>query len=163
MVMCLVPSLLSLCVYWNSLDGEFVHDDLSAITTNHDVIGPTSTWDFLYNDFWGTDLLDPRSHKSYRPLTVLTFKWNYAASGLNPWSYHAVNIWLHSLVSCLFAWICHNCLGLSTLGSLLTASLFAIHPIHTEAVSGIVGRADLLTTLFFLLSFVAMTDRSITR
>ena len=74
MVMCLVPSLLSLCVYWNSLDGEFVHDDLSAITTNHDVIGPTSTWDFLYNDFWGTDLLDPRSHKSYRPLTVLTFK-----------------------------------------------------------------------------------------
>jgi hypothetical protein len=67
--------------------------------------------------------------------TSLVCRWNYAVSGLNPWSYHAVNILLHSLVSCLFAWICHNCLGLSTLGSLLTASLFAIHPIHTEAVS----------------------------
>ena len=73
--MCLVPSLLAWCVYVNSLDGEFVHDDLSAITTNRDVIGASpSAWDFLRNDFWGTALVDPRSHKSYRPLTVLTFK-----------------------------------------------------------------------------------------
>lgn len=56
-------------------------------------------------------------------------------SGLNPWSYHAVNVMLHAAVSALFAWLCRNCLGLSKLSSLLTASLFAIHPIHTEAVT----------------------------
>lgn len=64
-------------------------------------------------------------------------RWNYALSGLDPWSYHAVNVLLHAVVSSLFAWLCRNCLGLSKLSSLLAASLFAIHPIHTEAVSNI--------------------------
>ena len=82
----LIPPALAVCVYCNSLAGDFVHDDLSAITGNPDVIGADpadasggngstfSSWDFLRNDFWGTSLLDPRSHKSYRPLTILTFK-----------------------------------------------------------------------------------------
>jgi len=156
--MCWIPCLLGASVYFNSLDGEFVHDDLSAITANGDVTdvsGVNRPWHFLRNDFWGTALLDPRSHKSYRPLTVLTFKWNFAMSGLKPWSYHAVNVSLHALVSALFAWLCRHCLRLSPATSLLSASLFAIHPIHTEAVSGIVGRADILTTLFFLVSFIS--------
>lgn len=72
---CLIPPALAVCVYTNSLGGDFVHDDLSAITGNRDITDPTAgTWDFLYNDFWGTSLLDPASHKSYRPLTILTFK-----------------------------------------------------------------------------------------
>ncbi len=72
---CLIPPALALGVYTNSLGGDFVHDDLSAITGNRDITDPTAgTWDFLYNDFWGTSLLDPASHKSYRPLTILTFK-----------------------------------------------------------------------------------------
>lgn len=72
---CLIPSALAVGVYSNSLGGDFVHDDLSAITGNRDITDPTAgTWDFLYNDFWGTSLLDPKSHKSYRPLTILTFK-----------------------------------------------------------------------------------------
>lgn len=72
---CLIPPALALGVYTNSLGGEFVHDDLSAITANRDITDPAAgTWDFLYNDFWGTSLLDPLSHKSYRPLTILTFK-----------------------------------------------------------------------------------------
>ena len=72
---CLIPPALALGVYTNSLGGDFVHDDLSAITGNRDITDPTvGTWDFLYNDFWGTSLLDPLSHKSYRPLTILTFK-----------------------------------------------------------------------------------------
>lgn len=68
---------------------------------------------------------------------VFIYRWNYALSGLNPWSYHAVNVILHAAVSALFAWLCLNCLGLSKLSSLLTASLFAIHPIHTEAVTSL--------------------------
>jgi len=167
--MCGIPVVLAAAgVYFNSLDGQFVHDDLSAITGNHDVTGSGSAgsgragsagsgtaWDFLHNDFWGTALLDPKSHKSYRPLTILTFKWNFMASGLNPWSYHVVNVTLHATVSALLAWTCHRCLRLSTATSTLTAFLFAIHPIHTEAVSGIVGRADILTTLLFLVSFIS--------
>ena len=55
-------------------------------------------------------------------------------SGLNPWSYHVVNVMLHSVVVLLVAWLCRHCLGLSSVTSSLAAFLFAIHPIHTEAV-----------------------------
>ncbi|GBP93465.1 Transmembrane and TPR repeat-containing protein 3 [Eumeta japonica] len=43
-----------------------------------------------------------QSHKSYRPLTVLTFRWNYAVHGLQPAGYHLVNLLLHALVSLLY-------------------------------------------------------------
>ena len=71
------PVAMAIVIYCNSLAGEFVHDDLSAITANSDVTGSGSgSWaDFLFNDFWGTKMNDPRSHKSYRPLTILTFKY----------------------------------------------------------------------------------------
>lgn len=73
----LFPVAMAIVIYCNSLAGEFVHDDLSAITANSDVTGSGSgSWaDFLFNDFWGTKMNDPRSHKSYRPLTILTFKY----------------------------------------------------------------------------------------
>lgn len=60
--------------YLNSLSGDFVHDDLVAVTGNPDVIGSNPVWDLLKNDFWGKPMADPASHKSYRPLTVLTFR-----------------------------------------------------------------------------------------
>lgn len=47
-------------------------------------------------------LLQEQSHKSYRPLTVLTFRWNYAVHGLQPAGYHLVNLLLHALVSLLY-------------------------------------------------------------
>ena len=39
--------------------------------------------------------------------------------------------------------------------SLLAALLFSIHPIHTEAVTGVVGRAELLSSIFFILTILA--------
>lgn len=61
-------------VYLNSLTGEFVHDDIVALARNQDVLGGTSIRELFFNDFWGTPLADPASHKSYRPLTILTFR-----------------------------------------------------------------------------------------
>ena len=66
--------LLTLLVYSNSLGGDFVHDDVAAIVNNRDVTG--GSWSALWtNDFWGLNIRDMRSHKSYRPLTVLTFRY----------------------------------------------------------------------------------------
>ena len=70
----LVLVLLTLLVYSNSLDGDFVHDDVAAIVTNRDVTGPGGWTGLWTSDFWGLHIRDPRSHKSYRPLTVLTFR-----------------------------------------------------------------------------------------
>lgn len=43
-----------------------------------------------------------QSHKSYRPLCVLTFRWNYFFHQLDPMGYHVVNVILHTVVSLLF-------------------------------------------------------------
>ncbi|CAF4949186.1 unnamed protein product [Pieris macdunnoughi] len=59
--------------YINSLNGDFVHDDIPAIVTNSDVTGSSLKQLFL-DDFWGTPMVDPHSHKSYRPLTTLSFR-----------------------------------------------------------------------------------------
>lgn len=70
-VMVVTIAVLSYC---NSLNGEFVHDDIPAIVTNGDVIGSNPLKELFLNDFWGTPMLDVDSHKSYRPLTTLSFR-----------------------------------------------------------------------------------------
>ena len=79
---------------------------------------------------------DPTSHKSYRPLTVLTFRINYAIHGLSPWGYHLTNLLLHIITTHL-VWLLSSTVLFSThtyFLSLQTAVLFAVHPVHTEAV-----------------------------
>ncbi|MGH0150607.1 UNVERIFIED_CONTAM: hypothetical protein FKN15_019615 [Acipenser sinensis] len=58
----------------NSLQGEFVHDDVWAISNNPDVRPGSSMKNIFFNDFWGKRMADNTSHKSYRPLCILTFK-----------------------------------------------------------------------------------------
>lgn len=65
-------TIASLC-FLNSYDGDFVFDDSEAIINNEDV-QTTPLYDIFQNDFWGTKLLNKRSHKSYRPLTILSFR-----------------------------------------------------------------------------------------
>lgn len=77
--------------------------------------------------------LQERSHKSYRPLTVLTFRFNYLFSELSAASYHLLNLILHTIVCVLFLRVCR--LFLDHTSSLVAVLLFAVHPIHTEAVS----------------------------
>lgn len=64
--------ILSLC-FVNSYDGDFVFDDTEAIINNNDV-RDSPLWDIFQNDFWGTKLSHRQSHKSYRPLTILSFR-----------------------------------------------------------------------------------------
>ena len=89
-----------------------------------------------------------QSHKSYRPLTVLSFRLNYLLHELQPLGYHLVNLLLHAGVTLLYHSLCARLL--SRPAAALAALLFAVHPVHTEAVTGVVGRAELLASLFFL-------------
>uniref|UniRef100_A0A8C4Q937 Uncharacterized protein n=1 Tax=Eptatretus burgeri TaxID=7764 RepID=A0A8C4Q937_EPTBU len=80
-----------------------------------------------------TEVGQERSHKSYRPLTVLTFRLNYFFSELNPAPYHLANCVLHWLVCLLYLATCYRLVP--THAARFAAALFAVHPIHTEAVS----------------------------
>ncbi|KAL5010414.1 hypothetical protein ScPMuIL_012719 [Solemya velum] len=154
-VWCFTAVVASLC-YLNSISGDFVHDDIFAITSNSDVTGKNPLFDVFKHDFWGRPMSAEASHKSYRPLCILTFRLNYAIS-TDPLGFHVVNIILHALVTFLVAYVCRSILFLSVDVSLMAGLLFAVHPVHTEAVSGIVGRADLLAAVLFLLSFICYT------
>ncbi|BFZ09595.1 hypothetical protein BsWGS_12633 [Bradybaena similaris] len=148
----LLPCLLVAACFWNGLSGQFVHDDLFAIKNNPDVTGWTPLLQLFGNDFWGTRMDDARSHRSYRPLCVLSFRLDYAISGGNPVWFHIVNTLLHTVVTLTLTWLCLHVLHTSATCALLASCMFAVHPIHTEAVTGIVGRADVLAAFFFLLS-----------
>ncbi|KAM9189888.1 protein O-mannosyl-transferase TMTC4 isoform 4-T5 [Dugong dugon] len=163
----LVVGFVSLMCFARSYDGEFVFDDSEAIVNNKDLQAETPLGDLWHHDFWGSKLSSNTSHKSYRPLTVLTFRINYYLSGgFHPVGFHVVNILLHSGVSVLMVDVFSLVFGglqytsegwrlnPAPRASLLAALLFAVHPVHTECVAGVVGRADLLCALFFLLSFL---------
>ncbi|XP_077601104.1 protein O-mannosyl-transferase TMTC2-like [Stigmatopora nigra] len=149
----LLCSAVALVLYINTLGADFCYDDSRAIKTNQDLLSETPWANIFYDDFWGTLLTHTGSHKSYRPLCTLSFRFNYAAGGLDPWGYHLVNVALHGIVAGLFTRLAHLLLG-DGLWSLLAGLLFASHPIHTEAVAGVVGRADEGAALFFLLSLL---------
>ncbi|XP_044535207.1 protein O-mannosyl-transferase TMTC1 [Gracilinanus agilis] len=151
----LLTGVCCLC-YGNSLPGEFVHDDVWAIVNNPDVraVAPLS-WGIFANDFWGKSMAENTSHKSYRPLCVLTFKLNAYLAGMNPFYFHAVNIILHCLVTLVLMYTCDKVVFKDHRLAFVTALIFAVHPIHTEAVTGIVGRADVLACLLFLLAFLS--------
>lgn len=109
------------------------------------------------NDFWGTPLTHSGSHKSYRPLCVLTFRLNHWLGEFDPWGYHLTNVLLHALVSAVFTKLASSIFLRSTVPTLVAGILFAAHPIHTEAVAGVVGRADVGACLFFLLCIILYT------
>lgn len=69
----IIIAVLSLC-FINSYNGKFVFDDFEAIVHNED-IQTTPLIDIFKNDFWGTKLTHKQSHKSYRPLTILSFRY----------------------------------------------------------------------------------------
>ncbi|KAK2173497.1 hypothetical protein NP493_871g00043 [Ridgeia piscesae] len=137
-----------LACYYNSLACEFVFDDMSAIVSNKDLRPQTPLTNLFRNDFWGTPMNKEKSHKSYRPLCVLTFRLNYMLGGLEPTGYHLLNTLLHAAVCALFYRMSKMVLSCCT--SFVAAMLFAVHPIHTEAVTGVVGRAELLSSLCYL-------------
>ncbi|XP_054720816.1 protein O-mannosyl-transferase Tmtc3-like [Uloborus diversus] len=138
--------------YLGALECGFVFDDVSAIQENQD-LRPTTPWsNLLANDFWGTPMYKEHSHKSYRPVSVFTYRINYLLHGLNPFGYHLVNVFLHAMVCLLYKRTCDLLVSKRT--ALLAAILFASHPLHTEAVTGVVGRAEILSSFFYLLAFL---------
>ncbi|XP_067118207.1 protein O-mannosyl-transferase Tmtc3-like [Centruroides vittatus] len=144
----LILVTLAIGCYYNSLHCQLVFDDIAAIKENRDVLPHTPIRNIFFNDFWGTPLIKEHSHKSYRPLTVFTYRLNYSIHQLDAFGYHLVNVVLHAIVCLLYYRIC--LLFLPSKTSFIASVLFAVHPIHTEAVTSVVGRAELLSAIFYL-------------
>src|SRR5258706_14206441 len=95
----------------------------------------------------------------YRPFTTLSFLFNYAilGNGAAPAGYHWINFLLHAinvlLVFGLSLRLFNRMPDRAFLLALSTAALWAVHPVLTESVTNIVGRADLLAAMAVLAGF----------
>ncbi len=148
---------LAVLAFAPTLENDFVYDDVLHVTQNPLITSLGKIPTLLTTGYFaGYSLtLDPtnrpRGGVLYRPLVTISFALNYAMGGLRPIGYHVVNILLHAGVSlAVYALGCR--LLLTRGGATVAAALFAVHPLHTEAVAGIVGRADLLMALGVLLA-----------
>ncbi|RHY38700.1 hypothetical protein DYB30_002522 [Aphanomyces astaci] len=172
----LCVALLAFAVFANTLSCGFVWDDRAAILTNRDIRtddNTTAVGDLFVHDFWGTPISSASSHKSFRPITVLTFRLNYAVGGFDPWGYHLLNVVLHSITSALVVVVGRRVMSIAPSSSqvhrapVLAGLLFAVHPIHCDSVASVVGRADVLCTLVSLVAFTcydtAISDRTTTK
>ncbi len=140
--------LVAVAVYLNSLAGEFVFDDTSVIQSNPQIrsLGWTNLTQIFGSHYWQTVA---GQGGLYRPVVILSYALNYAAGGLDPWGYHLVNVVLHALAAVLVYAVIEE-LFREARFSLWSGLLFALHPIRTEAVAYLTGRAEILAALFFL-------------
>ncbi len=149
-----VVALLSAVSYANSLPNGFVFDDEYLIFRNELIKSLRNLPTILASHYWagpGDAMVQSFPANLYRPLVVATFAFNYAVGGLNPVGYHLVNVLIHIAV-CFALYELALRIGWSPGAALAAAALFAAHPLHTEAVTGIVGRSELLMALGVLLA-----------
>lgn len=140
-------AVLAILCYLNTCQNRFVFDDVDVISRNPLVTGPVLDLPRIFSSHYWLHLT-PRGDL-YRPLVIASYALNYRLSGQDPAGYHAVNLALHALCSALVVWLGLR-FGLGKGGSLAAGLLFAAHPIHTEAVAGLVGRAELMSAAAIL-------------
>ncbi len=136
-------ALLAAVPYLHTLGHDFAFDDGAIIRKNR-FIG--SIPDLVTHGEWAGAGYDVRN---YRPLTGVTYAINHAVGGFSPWGYHLVNVLLHAAVAACVLLLAMSW-GAPPIAALAAAAIFAVHPIHAEAVANVVGRKELLATLLLL-------------
>jgi tetratricopeptide (TPR) repeat protein len=134
-------------VYLNALGNEFVLDDTRIIRDNVRIRSLANVPGFFASSYWDME----GAQALYRPMVLASYAVNYAMHGLSPPGYTAVNIALHAAVSLLLFALVRG-IGGSLFAAGAAGIAFAVHPVHTEAVTGIAGRPELLAAFFFLLA-----------
>jgi len=142
-----------LLAYSANLGNGFVYDDRFVIEKNP-VVQNLDWRGLLTTSYWG-EIVDAGL---YRPLTLLSFGLNRAL-GSSAFGFHLANDLLHG-VAAVMALLVARALGLSNAGSLGAGLLFALHPVQSESVNALVGRAEILAFAFTLASFLLFVRKA---
>lgn len=148
----IILAIMSFFPYLNTLNNGFVWDDVSIVVNNRWIRNPLKNF---FNFFINKDTVSEDTRvkpKIYRPLTTITYAVDYCFWKLDPVGYHLSNIFYHFL-TVVVVYLVSFLLVKDKEVSFIISLLFALHPIHTEAVSWVKGRADVLATMFGLISF----------
>ncbi len=145
----------ALVAYANTFSAPFIFDDIAAIVENSSIRQLSSL---------GTVLSPPSADGATvggRPLLNLSFAFNYALSGTDVWSYHALNLLIHALAGLTLFVIVRRTVAATRFTAsafsvaLFSALLWTLHPLQTESITYIVQRAESLNGLLYLLTLYA--------
>ena len=155
-VLPLAVCTLAFAVYSRSLLCGFVRDDSAQIIHNPQI----QSWEYLPQllgshrwSQWGPD----RNLHFYRPLFSVWMLLVQTVGGLSPWFWHLSSILLHVAATYLVLWLCQR-LTASEAGAAAAATVFAVHPIHVDAVTWLSASNELLFTLFALGSILMLLE-----
>ena len=144
---------LTLLASANSFTGGFILDNRGLLLNDPRLRAatPENLALILNHSYWW-----PNGESGlYRPFTTLTYLFNYSILGNadHPAGYHAINFLLHA-ANVLLAWAIAQRLTRARPAAFFIAALWAVHPILTESVTNMVGRADLLAAGSVLAAFL---------
>lgn len=146
---------LSAVLFVRSPFSNYIFDEQEALLANPFVNGKVAFHDVLTRDFWG--LPHDRSIGSYRPLPNLVWRaiWQLGPVFHHPWALHWVNILVHAVNAACIARITLGLTGRRG-AAWLSGAAFAASAVLTEAVTGVVGIADVFGALGLLLAVLAL-------
>ena len=132
--------IIALALYANTTSYDFSLDDSYHLLGNDEVKLASYSIDAFSEPTWPGNL--------YRPLLSSSLALTYAAFGANPIPYHLTNAAIYALCVVFAFLLLADLLSLRT--AFISALLFAVHPIHVEAVANVSHRTELLAFLFGL-------------
>src|SRR6266508_1751983 len=141
--------LVAACIltYANGLGGGFTYDDKAIVRDNPRIRSPGNVSQIFATSYFG----GPRGAGTvYRPVLLLSYAVQWWIHGRQAVAFHAVNVLLHAGATLLLAALLLR-IGIPPATAFAGALLFAVAPIHVEAVTSLVGRGEVLAAVFTLL------------
>jgi hypothetical protein len=141
-----VPHLAAL---WNG----FAMDDLYIVAWNPLVHGIQGAWRAFAGPYWPPDF----GGFMYRPLPLVTFATDWAVVGGHPAWFHAMNLVWHAGATVAVTALARRWADVTV--ALIAGLIFAVHPVHVEAIANVIGRAELMAGVFVCLAVYAAVVR----
>ncbi|HPM43350.1 MAG TPA: hypothetical protein PLV52_05930, partial [Candidatus Omnitrophota bacterium] len=138
-------------IYSNSLGGEFVYDDEYFIVRNVAIRNLSNIPSFFINP--ASIAFSQLAEDVYRPVAATSYAIDYFLWFYNTFGYHLENLILHGL-NAVFLFSLVNLLTGDIFTSFFASVFFACHPVQTEAVSWISGRASVLFLFFYMWAII---------
>ncbi|HZN54180.1 MAG TPA: DUF1736 domain-containing protein [Candidatus Polarisedimenticolaceae bacterium] len=148
----LLVALAAVLVHLGALRNGFALDDVTLVEHNPSIVSLAHLPRLFVEPYWNVG--GGEHYGLFRPLTIASYAINRAITGPGPAGFHAVNVLLHGAVAAL-AWLALRRVGTHYGTALLGGLLFAVLPVHSEAVANIAGRAEILTALCVLAAWLA--------
>jgi hypothetical protein len=149
----LILVLTGFFCYTNSFSNQLFWDDHDGIVNNVYI----KDWSYLPQYFSENLIAGAGQISNYwRPLVLISFALDYHLAGLSPIIYHLTNLFWHVL-SAWFVYLLFYLLSKKQWPAIIPAFIFLIHPLQTEAVTYVSGRADPMAAAFVLGSLIAYT------